>query len=99
MAAENEVPETLVCDVRAVTAPDLGTVEALVHLQVSVRDQGCTVHLRHPTPRMLELLEFCGLTDALAVCEESALVDEGQSEQGEQPLRVEEEVEPGDPAL
>lgn len=111
MAAEDQVPKTpvgqrrpsskraeLICDVGRITSPDLGTVDALARFRLWVEERGLSVHLRHATTRLQELLDLCGLSDALPVCEESALVDQGQSEPREEPGRVEEEVEPGDPA-
>ncbi|MGH8871283.1 MAG: hypothetical protein ACRDWS_04855 [Acidimicrobiia bacterium] len=113
MAAGDEVPKTpvapkrpsletgdrvLVCDVGGIATPDLATVEALAHLQVSVHDMGYSLHLRYATTRLQELLDLCGLSDALPVCEGSPRVDQGQREQREEPGGVEEEVEPGDPA-
>ena len=114
MAAQCEVPEpsrsdkpppktpdttVLVVEVRAITKPDLATVDALSHLMVSVRDLGCSIRLRNASPDLQELLGLCGLSDALPLCDELALVDQGQAEQREQPLGIEEVVEPGDPAL
>ncbi len=114
MAAESEVPETprigkppptepstrvLVVEMRAITNPDLATVDALSRLQVSVHGLGCSIRIRNASLELQELLGLCGLSDALPLSEELALVDQGQAEEREQPLRVEEVVEPGDPAL
>jgi hypothetical protein len=74
----------------AVSAPDLGTVEALCRLRMSVAPMGYVLRLRDATTRLEELLALCGLN-------ESVLVGEGQPEEGEETLGVEEEVEPGDP--
>ena len=89
----------LVCDVRLVGEPDLGTVAALARLRASGRELGWSLHLRYASSRLQELLDLCGLAEIIPVCEGSALVDQGQSEEGEQPRGVEEVVEPGDPAL
>jgi ABC-type transporter Mla MlaB component len=89
----------LVCDVRLVREPDLGTVAALARLRSSGRELGWSLHLRYASPRLQELLDLCGLAEILPVCGGSALVNQGQSEEGEQPRGVEEVVEPGDPAL
>lgn len=80
-----------------VTEPDLGTVAALARLRMSERGLGWSLHLRYASPQLQELLDLCGLTEILPLCEDSTLVDEGQPEQGEQPRGVEEVVEPGDP--
>jgi hypothetical protein len=95
---EEDRPE-LVCDVRLVGEPDLGTVAALARLRVTGRGQGWSLCLRYASPRLQELLDLCGLAETLPVCEGSALVDEGQPEHGEQPGGVQEVVEPGDPTI
>lgn len=83
----------LVCDVGKVISPDLATIEALCRFRLAVADRGYAVQLRDASLGLRELLGLCGLDGALP------LVDEGQSEQGEQPVGVEKEVEPGDPAI
>jgi hypothetical protein len=75
-----------------VTSPDLATIEALCRFRLAVADHGYAVELRDASPGLLELLVLCGLEGVLP------LVDEGQSEEGEQPGGVEEEIEPGNPA-
>lgn len=89
----------LVCDVRLVGEPDLGTVAVLARLRASGSGQGWSLCLRYASPRLQELLDFCGLAETVPVCEGSALVDQGQPEHGEQPGGVEEVVEPGDPTI
>ena len=76
-----------------VISPDLTTIEALCRFRLAVAEEGYAVELRDASPGLQELLILCGLEGVLP------LVDEGQSEEGEQPGGVEEEVEPGDPAL
>lgn len=83
----------LVCDVGGVISPDLATIEALCRFRLAVADRGYAVQLRDASPGLRELLGLCGLDGALP------LVDEGQPEQGEQPVGVEKEVEPDDPAI
>ena len=84
---------------RLVGEPDLGTIAALARLGASGRGQGWSLCLRYASPRLQELLDLCGLTETLPVCDGSALVDQGQSEDREQPGGVEEVVEPGDPTI
>jgi hypothetical protein len=76
-----------------VTSPDLATVEALCRFRLALADQGYAVELRDASPGLRELLLLCGLDGVLP------LVDQGQPEEREQPCGVEEEIEPGDPAL
>jgi len=84
---------TLVCDVRELAAPEAGTVGALARLQLTARRLGCDVRLRGPSPELCELLDLCGLAEVLRV------EARGQPEQREQPLRVQERVEMGDPPV
>ncbi len=74
----------------AVSSPDLGTVDAVCRLRMSVVQMGYVLRLRDATPELEELLTLCGLGDS------SFLVAERQAEEGEEPFGVEEEVEPGD---
>lgn len=76
----------------AVPAPDLGTIDALCRLRVSVAHMGYVLCLRDATSRLEELLTLCGLEDSFAV-------DQREPEQREETLGVEEEVEPGDAAI
>ncbi len=83
----------LICDVGGVISPDLATIEALCRFRLAIADRGYAVQLRDASPGLRELLGLCGLDGALP------LVDEGQSEQGEQSVGVEKEIEPGDPTI
>lgn len=85
--------QKVVCDVGGVTSPDLATIEALCFLRLSLTDRGCAVGLRGASGELWDLVRLCGLSGVLP------LVDQGQTEEGEQPGGVEEEVEPGDPAV
>ncbi|MEU3978799.1 STAS domain-containing protein [Streptomyces sp. NPDC026672] len=78
----------VVCDVSGVGAGGLGTVELLARLELTARRAGGRIRLRAPDPALLALLDLVGLRFEM----------EGQPEQREPPLRVEEEVEPGQPA-
>ena len=91
----------LVCDVRGVRAPDLATIDALARLCLTARRLGCRVELRGACPELRELLGLVGLGDVVA-CEEDAggglgLQASRQPEEREEPGRVEEESDPGDP--
>jgi anti-anti-sigma regulatory factor len=83
----------LLCDVAAVTHPDAGTVDALARLELTARRHGRELRLRDPPPALRELLELCGLAEVLRV------EPRRQPEQREQPLRVQERVEMGDPPV
>jgi ABC-type transporter Mla MlaB component len=91
---ESSDDEVLVCDVGAVTEPDVGAIDALACLQLTARRLGREVRLRNPSRELLGLLDLCGLSDVLAGVE-----PRGQAEEREQARRVEEGVERGDPAV
>jgi anti-anti-sigma regulatory factor len=78
------------CDMGGVSKPDLETLDALCRFHVAVAQMGYVLRLRDTTERLDQLLTLCGL-------DQSFSVDQGQSEEGEEPFGVEEEVEPGDP--
>lgn len=90
------------CNVSQVTDPDMTTVAILARLQLAARRLGCEIRLQSCPEGLRELLALAGLEDALPV--DSLLCLDGveprrQAEQREHPLRVQEEADPGDPAL
>jgi hypothetical protein len=84
-------PSPIDCDVSAL-APTADAIDALARLQLAARRLGLQVRIRHASAELQELLAFVGLRDALRI------EMEGQTEQGEQRLGVEEERELDDPA-
>ncbi len=86
----------VVCDVSTLVDPDLGTVDALARLQLTVKRLGGTIGLRGASPRLLELLTLAGLVGVLPLCPELRLETVGQPEEREEPLGVEEEADAGD---
>ncbi|MFE1751327.1 STAS domain-containing protein [Streptomyces anandii] len=79
----------VVCDVGGLGPAGLGAVDLLARLQLAARRAGGRIRLRGPDPGLRVLLDLVGL----------AFEMEGEPEQREPPLGVEEAVEPGDPAL
>jgi hypothetical protein len=71
---------------------DLVFVDALMRRQLEARRRGCTVRLRNVPDELRGLLELLGLDGVLA------LEPRGEAELGEE-LRVDEVVQPADPAL
>ncbi|MEV6546529.1 hypothetical protein [Streptomyces sp. NPDC051665] len=69
--------------------PGLGTVDLLARLALTARRAGGRIRLRDPVPELRALLDLVGLRFEM----------EGQVEQREPALRVQEEVEPGEPAV
>ncbi|MEU6145527.1 STAS domain-containing protein [Streptomyces sp. NPDC047081] len=79
----------VVVDVAAVGPPGLGAVDLLARLQLAARRAGGGIRLRDPAPSLLALVDLVGLRFEV----------ERQPEQREPPRGVEEEVEPGEPAV
>lgn len=84
------------CDVRELTEPDLGTVEALARLQLTVKRLGGSIRLRGATKELEGLLGLTGLKDVLPSCPELRVEVVGETEEREEPLGVEEEADAGD---
>ncbi|MGW1505686.1 STAS domain-containing protein [Streptomyces mirabilis] len=79
----------VVCDVAGLGPPGLDTVEALARMQLAARRAGGRVRLRAPAPPLLLLLDLVGLRFEV----------EGEAEEREPALGVQEAVEPGDAAV
>jgi hypothetical protein len=58
-------PMLVVCDVSAMAASDLRTVDALARLALVAKELGCRVQLDHASLELRELLEFAGLADVV----------------------------------
>jgi hypothetical protein len=89
----------VVCDVASVGEPDAATVEALAGLQLTAQRLGRRMPFRHAGGRLRDLVAMMGLGDVLVLAGDLPLQAWGQAEQREQALGVEEEAEPGDPAV
>ncbi|MFC9131793.1 STAS domain-containing protein [Streptomyces sp. NPDC057099] len=79
----------VVCDVAGLGPPGLAAVDLLARLQLAARRAGGRIRLRDPDPALGALLDLVGLV----------FETEGQVEEREPALGVEEAVEPGDPAV
>ncbi|GHH89974.1 STAS domain-containing protein [Streptomyces capillispiralis] len=79
----------VVCDVGGLGPPGLAAVDLLARLQLTARRAGGRIRLRDPSPTLCALLDLVGLR----------FETEGQPEQREPPLGVQEAVEPGDPVV
>ncbi|MFE0257658.1 STAS domain-containing protein [Streptomyces sp. NPDC059010] len=79
----------LVCDVGGLGPPGLGVVDLLARLQLAARRAGGRIRLRDADPALHALLDLVGLRFEV----------DGEPEQREPALGVEEEVEPGEPAV
>ncbi|MGV4982536.1 STAS domain-containing protein [Streptomyces sp. NPDC001709] len=79
----------VVCDAGGLGPPGLAVVDLLARLELAARRAGGRILLRDPDPALLALLDLVGLRFQV----------EGQVEEGEPALGVEEAVETGDPAV
>lgn len=78
------------CDLGSITKPDVVTVEALARLQLTARRLGRGIRFHRPPEALLGLVGLTGLGTVLG------LDLQGQAEQREKPLGVEEIVDPDD---
>lgn len=79
----------VVCDVAGLGPPGLLAVDLLARLQLAARRAGGRIRLRDPAPALCALLGLVGLRFEV----------EGEAEEGEPALGVEEEVESGEAAV
>lgn len=89
----------VVCDVAALVEPDAVTVDALARLQLTARRSGLQLRLRHATGDLEGLIILMGLGDVLSAGEASGLEERRQPEEREESPGVQEEADPGDPAV
>ena len=95
---DRSAPRILV-DVSAMTDPDCGTVDDLARLQLAAGRLGQQVFLLGAGPRLIELVEMAGLADVLPAVQGSGVEVRRESEEWEEPLGVEKERDPADPAV
>ena len=88
----------VICDVNGIVDPDAAAVDVLARLQLVAGRIGCELQLRSVGNELRELLVLAGLSDVLPSCDDLRVEPGRQPEQREEPLGVEEEVEPGDPS-
>jgi hypothetical protein len=74
-------------------APTAATIDQIARLKLAARRCGCELELSNARPSLLELLDFCGLAELLAV------EVERQAEQRKEPGGVQEEGELADPSV
>jgi ABC-type transporter Mla MlaB component len=87
---------TVLCDVGGLDgAPDAVLIDAIARLQLTARRHGGRIRLRGAGSALRGLLALTGLGELPGLGFEAC----GEAEQREEPLGVEEGVEPGDPAV
>jgi anti-anti-sigma regulatory factor len=80
-------------DCARLNEPDVAVIDRIARLQLAARELGLELRLVNVSPAVLELVDFCGLRDALGV------EVQGQPEERKQAGRVEEEGDVRDPAV
>ena len=90
--------DTVVCDAHALTDPDAAAVDAVLRLYLAARRCGCRFELRRPPPALLHMLTLAGMCELFGG-EVLGVGMLGQAEEREQPGRVEERRDPGDPPV
>ncbi len=92
--------DVVICDVREITSPDAATIDVLARLQLMARRLGCGIRLYGAHPRLRDLLLLTGLSEALPLLPDPGsveVVEVGrEAEEGEDPIHVQERVDPGD---
>jgi ABC-type transporter Mla MlaB component len=92
------VVEVITCEVGGLTQPDPGAVDALARLQLTARRLGRSIRLRHPRRELRDLLGLTGLCTELPYGAGLRLEPQWLTE-GQEQVRVDEEVDPADPAV
>jgi hypothetical protein len=83
----------VLCDVGALTDPDLISIDALARMQLTAFRLGGQLRLRHASTQLRGLLALTGLHEVLPILPGSRLQVTRQPEQREQGLGVEERVD------
>ena len=58
---------TIILDCASVPEPDAASIECMAHLQLAAIQRGADLSIENASPRLRELIEFCGLAGALSV--------------------------------
>ncbi len=92
-------PDRVVCDVGAVTGPDAATVDALARMQLTARRLGRQMRLSQASCELQELLALMGLRGVLPLSAPLWVKPRRQAEEREKRRGIQEEADPGDPAI
>lgn len=91
---EADGADMVVCDVGALAVPDMTAVDAVARLHLTATRLGCQIRLRHASCALRDLLCLSGLGDVVGLVTESGVEPRRQLEQREQPVGIEERVDP-----
>ncbi|QLH19770.1 STAS domain-containing protein [Streptomyces sp. Rer75] len=92
----HSTPGPVIVDVGAAQRPVLAMVETLARLRLTARRLGREMRLRNTGGELAEVLARTGLDEVLTAPATLRIEPGGEAEEGEQPLGVQERVEPGD---
>ncbi|MFI0817831.1 STAS domain-containing protein [Streptomyces sp. NPDC021098] len=95
--ALHSAPGPVTVDVGAARRPGLAMVEALARLRLTARRLGREMKLANTGGELAAILARAGLEEVLTAPATLRIEPGWEAEQGEQPLGVQEGVEPGDP--
>ena len=93
---ERSDADVVICDVGALVAPDVGTVDALARVALTARRLGRRVRLHRACGELRDLLALLGLDDVVPSVGDLAVEARRQPEQREHPRGVQERVERDD---
>ena len=93
MATFARGPRTIRCDVSGLAHPDVAAIDLLARVELAARKHGCELRLHRCSPELRELIRFVGLDGVLCV------EPRRETEEWEDPLRVEEERELRDASI
>jgi len=57
----------IILNCASVPEPDAASIECIARLQLSAIQRGAGLSIENASPRLRELIEFCGLVEALGV--------------------------------
>ncbi len=57
----------IILDCASVPEPDAASIECMAHLHLAAIQRGADLSIENASPRLRELIEFCGLAEALGV--------------------------------
>jgi hypothetical protein len=89
----------VVYDVAWITEPDMGDIDALALLALAALRQRRRLVLVGAQSELQELVAFAGLRGILPLARPSIVETQGQAEQREEAVRVEEEGDAGNPPV
>jgi hypothetical protein len=92
---ERRPVDSICCDAASAGDPDIGTVDTIARVALIARRLGRPISVAGASPELVGLIALAGLGRILRLAVEL----ERQTEEREEPRGIEEERDPGDPAV